>query len=394
MSNGQDRSNVPNSPSPSGTPVEVDDLLKQLDRVADTQLPTPSAAEGLGELREWMAEILPPRQEQSEHSASVVPAEVSFMKVATSDLPKVGDSADSAFLGPQDQRPAVPARGAAELLVTDAGPILLTGRLDVTSAADIRRVLHEAVDTSADDVVLDLTGLDSWDATGLGVIMGVHRRAGRRNRRLVLRGVPSMMMRLLTATRLHRILIIESTAGEGVLPPSGLDRLNALPVDRARDLLFSCCASSRWVRRLAANRPYPDLDTLLHASDEASYDLSLDDLAEALSGEKVPVLSASAYPAAGTALAAALAAYEGRFGHVFVACLDGVPPKERLNQVLRDIRTRLARDPDEERVRVAEELRRLARSRLIQLTLNAATEPVLDVAAIEEMLAQLRNVRM
>lgn len=57
--------------------------------------------------------------------------------------------------------------------------------------------------------MLDLTELDSWDATGLGVIMGAHRRAGRVNRRLVLRGVPPQMQRLLVATRLHRILAIE-----------------------------------------------------------------------------------------------------------------------------------------------------------------------------------------
>ena len=76
-------------------------------------------------------------------------------------------------------------------------------------AADARTVLHSAVDAGRGDLVLDLTELDSWDATGLGVIMGAHRRAGRANRRLVLRGVPPQMERLLVATRLHRILTIE-----------------------------------------------------------------------------------------------------------------------------------------------------------------------------------------
>ncbi len=64
--------------------------------------------------------------------------------------------------------------------------------------------------------MLDLTELDSWDATGLGVIMGAHRRAGRCGRRLVLRDVPPQMQRLLVATRLHRILAIE---GGRVDPP-------------------------------------------------------------------------------------------------------------------------------------------------------------------------------
>lgn len=91
----------------------------------------------------------------------------------------------------------------------DHARLAVGGRLDVRSAADARTVLHSAVDGGCGDLVLDLTELDSWDATGLGVIMGVHRRAGRANRRLVLRGVPPRMERLLVATRLHRVLIIE-----------------------------------------------------------------------------------------------------------------------------------------------------------------------------------------
>jgi anti-anti-sigma regulatory factor len=50
--------------------------------------------------------------------------------------------------------------------------------------------------------------------------MGVHRRAGRCGRRLVLRGVPPQMQRLLVATRLHRILAIEGGLGAQTAPPA------------------------------------------------------------------------------------------------------------------------------------------------------------------------------
>jgi anti-anti-sigma factor len=95
----------------------------------------------------------------------------------------------------------------------DHAELAVGGRLDVRSAADARTVLHSAVDSGRGDLVLDLTELDSWDATGLGVIMEAHRRAGRANRRLVLRGVPPQMERLLIAIRLHRILTIDRPAG-------------------------------------------------------------------------------------------------------------------------------------------------------------------------------------
>ncbi|MCM2578153.1 STAS domain-containing protein [Streptomyces meridianus] len=106
----------------------------------------------------------------------------------------------------------------------DHAELVVGGRLDVRSAADARAVLHHAVDSGRGDLVLDLTNLDSWDATGLGVIMGAHRRAGRVNRRLVLRGVPPQLQRLLVATRLHRILSIEGglTVDNGAAVSSGM----------------------------------------------------------------------------------------------------------------------------------------------------------------------------
>ncbi len=91
----------------------------------------------------------------------------------------------------------------------DHAELTVGGRLDVRSAADARTALHTALDAGRGDLVLNLTELDSWDATGLGVIMSAHRKAGRSDRRLVLRGVPPQMQRLLVATRLHRILEIE-----------------------------------------------------------------------------------------------------------------------------------------------------------------------------------------
>ncbi|MBH1933701.1 STAS domain-containing protein [Streptomyces sp. AV19] len=102
----------------------------------------------------------------------------------------------------------------------DHAELVVGGRLDVRNAADARTVLHSALDAGRGDLVLDLTELDSWDATGLGVIMGAHRRAGRTGRRLVLRGVPDRMQRVLVATRLHRILAFEDDAQPG--PPAPL----------------------------------------------------------------------------------------------------------------------------------------------------------------------------
>ena len=84
--------------------------------------------------------------------------------------------------------------------------LALTGRLDVVAAADARLALQEAVDEGDGELVLDLTALDAVDATGLGVLVGAHRRAGRSGRVLVLRDASPAVERVLHLTRLDRVL--------------------------------------------------------------------------------------------------------------------------------------------------------------------------------------------
>lgn len=150
---------------------------------------------------------------------------------------------------------------------------------------------------------------------------------------------------------------------------SPLQRLNSAPQERVAASLHRCCGSRRWAQRLAAHRPYPNLEALLAAADEASYDLTPDELAEALAVESAhhPLSDQPGALAAHTALRAAHAAYESRFGHTFVICLDGLNDSERLDRALSGIRARLGNDPEEERIVTAEELRRLARGRLTRL---------------------------
>ncbi|MFC8876782.1 2-oxo-4-hydroxy-4-carboxy-5-ureidoimidazoline decarboxylase [Streptomyces ardesiacus] len=143
-----------------------------------------------------------------------------------------------------------------------------------------------------------------------------------------------------------------------------LDRFNTAPAEEATRTLLACLNSPAWAHRLTAHRPYPDLTALLAAADEAAYDLTPEDLAEALTAETPPALPEGTYAAAHTALSAAHAAYASRFGHAFVISLATVSPDETLNHVLTAIRSRLSNDLDEERLVAAEELRRLARTRL------------------------------
>lgn len=172
----------------------------------------------------------------------------------------------------------------------------------------------------------------------------------------------------LSAHRLSRLpgrVAIPTLPEQSRIPSPALEGFNGAPADEAHRTLLSCLNSLRWARSITDHRPYPTPDALLAASDEAAYDLTPADLAEALAAESLPALPEDAYGAAHTALSAAHAAYESRFGHAFVLYLGDTPPAETPDHILVAIRSRLANDPEKEREVAAEELRRLARGRLI-----------------------------
>ncbi|WP_335981799.1 2-oxo-4-hydroxy-4-carboxy-5-ureidoimidazoline decarboxylase [Streptomyces sp. CA2R106] len=150
-------------------------------------------------------------------------------------------------------------------------------------------------------------------------------------------------------------------------PPEGLRLLNRAPAADAEATLLTCCGSHRWARRMTAHRPYPTLESLLAAADEAAYDLAPADLAEALQQEDTTPLPDRGNLAVHTALRAAHAAYEAKFGHVFVIALDTADPAVALDQAMAGLRTRLDHDEDRESAVTAEQLRRITRARLARL---------------------------
>jgi len=89
-----------------------------------------------------------------------------------------------------------------EVDIIDPGAyVRLTGRLDARNASSVRAALHESVDAGSGELVIEMGGLEIWDGTGLGVLVGAGRRAQRAGRRLVLTGVQARELRLLRVAR-------------------------------------------------------------------------------------------------------------------------------------------------------------------------------------------------
>jgi len=160
-----------------------------------------------------------------------------------------------------------------------------------------------------------------------------------------------------------------------------LERWNAVPLAEAVKEILPCCGSNAWAGGMAARRPFPDVTTLLAASDETWGNLGAAEWMEAFRshpriGESRAAQSASAQSAAWSVqeqrdvasagdavkitLAEANREYEQRFRHIFIVCATGKSAPE----VLAILRRRLQNDDATELREAAEQQRQITRIRL------------------------------
>jgi 2-oxo-4-hydroxy-4-carboxy-5-ureidoimidazoline decarboxylase len=139
-----------------------------------------------------------------------------------------------------------------------------------------------------------------------------------------------------------------------------------------RESLLGCLAVPRWADEVLAGEPYADRAALLARADEAARTLSDEELAQALSGhprigerggrqsqrEQAGVDPATAD--VGARLAAGNAAYERRFGRVFLIRAAGRDAEE----ILAELDRRLRNDDATERDETVDNLRQIALLRL------------------------------
>jgi len=81
----------------------------------------------------------------------------------------------------------------------------LRGSLDLETAPSLRAALNEAADEGKHDIVVDLSHLEFLDSTGLGALVGAHKRALEHQGRLRLIVSDGPISRLLTITGLMSV---------------------------------------------------------------------------------------------------------------------------------------------------------------------------------------------
>ncbi|MFW0784303.1 2-oxo-4-hydroxy-4-carboxy-5-ureidoimidazoline decarboxylase [Gordonia sp. CPCC 206044] len=156
----------------------------------------------------------------------------------------------------------------------------------------------------------------------------------------------------------------------------GLESFNALSQTQAIHQLYECCSSSIWALRVAKARPFADTESFLSYADSILAELTDADLDAALAGhprigdrpdnpssQREQSGVADAAPEVLAELRRLNAAYEEKFGHVYLVFANGRPAAELLG-ILEE---RIENEPETERRITRAELAKINRARLIRM---------------------------
>lgn len=162
------------------------------------------------------------------------------------------------------------------------------------------------------------------------------------------------------------------------------ERINTATPEEAAATLLRCCASTRWVERVLTRRPFASFEELQAVAKEAWLGLDRADYLEAFAQhprlgadptrlhERFATADWSTREQAGVrsadvatleALRAGNAAYEERFGFVFLVCATGKGARE----VLTLLEQRIGNDPEAELGVAAAEQAKITELRLERL---------------------------
>lgn len=161
-----------------------------------------------------------------------------------------------------------------------------------------------------------------------------------------------------------------------------LPDLNGLPASSARAAFLRCCGSARWAAAMTAARPFESVDAMRTRADEIWRALGRSDWLEAFAahpkiGDRQGVSTWSAAEQAGmqsaddrvrARLRELNAAYEARFGYIFIVCATGKSAAEMLAL----LETRMTHTLDAELPIAADEQRKITALRLAALVNDAA----------------------
>jgi anti-sigma B factor antagonist len=99
---------------------------------------------------------------------------------------------------------------------SDCELIRVAGEIDVYSAPQLREAILGLIGTGVSHVIADLRAVDFLDSTGLGAIVGGHKRLRTNEGSLVLAASPDRIVRLFRITGLDRAFSLYPSVPEAI----------------------------------------------------------------------------------------------------------------------------------------------------------------------------------
>ena len=115
-----------------------------------------------------------------------------------------------------------------DLTAADGGKtqlFALHGSLDIATSPGLRAALLEVAEDPGHQIVVDLSQLEFLDSTGLGALIGAHKRAGEKGGSLRLVAQEGQILRLLRITGLLDVLAVYPTIDDAL---AGSERFTGL----------------------------------------------------------------------------------------------------------------------------------------------------------------------
>ena len=98
----------------------------------------------------------------------------------------------------------------------DATVVSLRGEIDVYTAPRLRQTLIDLISEGATDIVVDMSGVDFLDSTGLGVLVGGLKRVKAKEGSLKLVVTQEKILKIFDITGLTKVFPIHSSVDEAV----------------------------------------------------------------------------------------------------------------------------------------------------------------------------------
>ena len=108
---------------------------------------------------------------------------------------------------------STPLKIESRLEGKDAAVLSLAGELDVSNVAQAREAALKLLAGGIKRLVVDLSNLEYIDSSGLGMLIGLHKRQKESGGTLAIAGARERVMRVLKITGLEQILILYDDAG-------------------------------------------------------------------------------------------------------------------------------------------------------------------------------------